>query len=119
MVNKIWYLSTCNTCMRIIDELSLEEKGFEFQDVKDRIISAEELDQIRDSVGCSYEDLFNKRSIKYSKTDLKGSFKDDVEFREAILEEYTFMKRPIIQIGEKYFVGNAKKVIEAAREELN
>ena len=38
--------------------------------------------------------------------------------REAILKEYTFLKRPIIQIGEKFFVGNSKKVVEEAKNEL-
>ena len=117
-MNKVWYLSTCNTCQRIIEELSLKEKGFTMQDVKDEIISEKDLDQIKNTLNCSYEDLFNKRSIKYSKTNLKGSFKEDIEYKKAILNEYTFMKRPIIQIGNKYFVGNAKKTIDEAKSNL-
>ena len=33
-MKKIFYLSSCDTCKRIINELELKEKGFVFQDIK-------------------------------------------------------------------------------------
>jgi len=38
---------------------------------------------------------------------------------EYMLEEYTFLKRPFIINGERVFIGNAKKVVEAAVESFN
>jgi len=35
-----------------------------------------------------------------------------------ILEEYSFLKRPVIFIDDEIFVGNAKKVDAAAKEKL-
>ena len=40
------------------------------------------------------------------------------DYRKLILEEYTFLKRPVIIIGEEIFIGNAKKVVEAVVERL-
>ncbi len=113
-MNKIWYLSTCDTCKRIINELDLKNKNFEFIDIKNNPISKQDLELIHNTNGLSYEELFNKRAQKY-----KGlQFTTDEQFKQAILREYTFLKRPIIQIGNQLFVGNGKKVIEETKEIL-
>ncbi len=117
-MRKIHHLSSCDTCQRIIAELGLKEKGFFFQDVKQENISAEELDAAKERVG-SYEELFNKRAQKFRSMGLNEVKLTEADFRKFILEEYTFLKRPLIWIGEEVFAGNAKKTIEAARAELN
>jgi arsenate reductase len=38
----------------------------------------------------------------------------EADYRKYILEEYTFLKRPVIWIGEEIFVGNTKKTVESA-----
>lgn len=114
-MNKIWYLSTCDTCTRIIKELKLKEKNFKFIDIKKENISEDDLNIISERTGLKFEDLFNKRAQKYTKTDLKSKIISDDDFRKAILKEYTFLKRPIIQIGDEYFVGNSKKVTSDAK----
>ncbi|HAT68946.1 MAG TPA: hypothetical protein DCS22_00475, partial [Flavobacteriaceae bacterium] len=40
------------------------------------------------------------------------------DFRDLILEHYTFLKRPVIINNDQIFIGNSKKVIEAAKESL-
>jgi len=117
-MNKIWYLSTCDTCKRIIKELNLKEKNFSFVNIKDNPISIEDLELIKSSLNISYEELFNKRAQKYTKTDLKSNLQTEEQFKSAILKEYTFLKRPIIQIGNDFFVGNSKKVIADAKNYL-
>jgi arsenate reductase len=42
----------------------------------------------------------------------------ETDYKNYILEEYTFLKRPVIFIGSKIFVGNTKAVIESAKAEL-
>ena len=116
--NKIWYLSTCSTCKKIINELNIKEKEFEFYDLKENPIKKEELEEIQKKSHLSYEELFNKRAQKYTKTNLKEKLKSDNDFKEAILKEYTFLKRPIIKINNKYFIGNNKKVVEEAKKEV-
>ncbi|GAB5539040.1 MAG: hypothetical protein Salg2KO_11430 [Salibacteraceae bacterium] len=114
-VKKIYHLSTCSTCQRILKETGID--GFEVIDVKERIIDAKDLDHAKSIVG-SYEGLFNKRAIKYRQQGLNKRSLSDSDFRGLILEEYTFMKRPLYFIGEKVFAGNAKKTVEAIKQEL-
>lgn len=117
-MRKVYHLSTCDTCQRIIDELKLKERGFEFQDIKAENISAQQLDAVKDKVG-SYEALFSKRAIKFRSMGLKEMSLSEQDLRRYILEEYTFLKRPVICIGNEVFVGNAKKTVEAAKAALH
>ena len=116
-MKRIYHLSTCNTCQRIIKELGLEKAGFELQDIKEKNISAKELDAIKEKVG-SYEALFSKRAMKYRSMGLNDMDLSEKDLRKYMLEEYTFLKRPFILIGDEVFIGNSKKTIESARLEL-
>ena len=117
-MRKIHHLSTCDTCQRIIKELDLNENGFEFQDIKAENISAEELDLAKEKIG-SYEALFSKRAQKFRKMGLNEMKLSEADYRKYILEEYTFLKRPFIWVGDDVFVGNAKKTVEAAKAALD
>ncbi len=110
-------MSTCNTCQRIINDLDLHHQGFEFQNIKEKHISAKELDLMARQTG-SYESLFNRRAMQYRSMKLNEQDLTEKDYRKHILEEYTFLKRPVIQIDNEYFVGNAKKTMAAAEEKL-
>lgn len=64
----------------------------------------------------SYEALFSRVALKYKTLDPKPS--KESEYKKLILEEYTFLKRPVIINGKQIFVGNSKKVVEAAGASL-
>lgn len=113
MTQKVYHLATCSTCKRIIKELNLTD-DFELQNVKENPISLEELEKLHSFSG-SYEVLFNRRSTLYRERNLKEVSLTEEDYKNLILEHYTFLKRPIIQVGETYFIGNAKKTIEAAK----
>lgn len=115
-MKKIYHLSSCTTCQRIIGELNGLE-GFEFQDIKEQNISGEVLDRLRDQEG-SYEALFSKRAMKYRGMGLHEQELTEADYRRLILEEYTFLKRPVIIIDDEAFVGNTKKTVEAAKAKL-
>lgn len=114
-MNKIYYLATCDTCKRIINELGLKGKKFEFQDIKTEKITAAQLKEMKDAVG-SYEALFSRVALKYKTLDPKPS--TEKEYKDLILEEYTFLKRPVIFTKGKVFVGNAKATIAAVKSVL-
>ena len=116
-MNKIYYLSTCDTCKRIISELELKEKGFIFQDIKSEKITAAQLEEMKKHTG-SYEALFSKIARKYKELHLATRELSEADYKNYILQEYTFLKRPVIFIGNKLFVGNSKSVITAAKTEL-
>ncbi|MEM8524276.1 MAG: ArsC/Spx/MgsR family protein [Bacteroidota bacterium] len=113
---KIYFLDTCNTCQRIIKEIDHEDQ-FEYQNIKTDPISAEDLDTFYEKVG-SYESLFNRRAMKYRQRGLNKETLSEADYRRLILEEYTFLKRPVIVIHDDIFVGNAKKTVAAAKEKL-
>jgi arsenate reductase len=114
-MKKIYYLSTCDTCARIIDELKLKEKKFVFQDIKTEKITKEQLEEMKEKTG-SYESLFSRVALKYKTLNPKPA--TEAEYKKLILEEYTFLKRPVILYKDKIFVGNTKKNIEAAKEAI-
>ena len=107
------YLSTCNTCRRILEELGGADR-FTLQDVKTEPITPEQLDQLHQQTG-SYEALFNRRSRQYRTRGLHEQDLTEADYRRLILEEYTFIKRPIVFIDEHAYIGNSKKVVAAAK----
>ncbi len=111
-MNKIYYLASCSTCARIMDELKLKQKKFILQDIKSESISKEQLDDMKKLAG-SYEALFSRVALKYKTLDPKPA--TEAEYKKLILEEYTFLKRPVIISKGKIFVGNSKKNVEEAR----
>lgn len=87
--------------------------SFELQEIKKNPVTAEQLQEMYAKVG-SYEKLFNKRSQLYKSRELKDKNLQEADYRDLILEHYTFLSRPVIFIGEAIFVGNSAKVIEQA-----
>lgn len=116
-MKKIYYLSTCDTCKRIINDLNLKELGFDMKDIKAKHITESELDTLKQKTG-SYEALFSKIARKYKELNLSAKNLTENDYKHYILSDYTFLKRPVIQIDENVFVGNAKHTVEAAKKML-
>ena len=115
-MKKIYYLSTCSTCKKIIQELNLSN-DFEFQDIKTTKITDVQLQEMAKLSG-SYESLFSRRAIKYKTMGLKDKELTENDIKKLILEEYTFLKRPVIVINDTIFVGNSAKTVAAAKQLL-
>lgn len=109
---KIYHLSTCSTCQRILKEIPGLDR-FELQDIKTEPITAKQLDEMKNMAG-SYEAFFSRRAMKFRSMGLHEKDLTETDYRDLILSEYTFLKRPVIVIGDQVFVGNAKAVVEAA-----
>ncbi|WP_031426527.1 arsenate reductase family protein [Flavimarina sp. Hel_I_48] len=116
-MKKIYYLSTCDTCNRIIKEIELPS-AFIKQDIKTDPITGEQLEELYNLAG-SYEALFSKRARLYRELDLKNQNLDDDAMGNYILEHYTFLKRPVIVNNGDIFIGNAKKTVAAAKEAIH
>ncbi len=116
MKNKIYHLSTCSTCQRIIKTLN-HGKGFVLQDIKSEPITAGQLEEMRAKAG-SYEVLFSRRAMKYRAMGLHEKELSESDYRDLILQEYTFLSRPVIFIDGEIFIGNSKKTVEAASRAL-
>ena len=116
-MKSVFHLSTCSTCKRILTLLQSEQKGFELQDIKTEPITDEQLSSLANLAG-SYEALFSRRAMKFRAMGLHEKELGEADYRDLILSEYTFLKRPVIVDGNNIFIGNAKKTIEAAQAHL-
>ncbi len=112
-MKKIYYLSTCDTCKRILKELE-PLQGVELQDIKKNPISEKELDFLKEKMG-SYEKLFNKRSQLYKERNLKDQNLTEENYKTLILEHYTFLIRPVIVVDNQVFAGNSPKITAEAK----
>ncbi len=112
----VFYLGTCSTCTKIIKELNLS-KDFVMRDIKKDPMTAEEVDLMAKMAG-SYEAIFSRKAMKYRSMGLNEKNLSEQDYRKYILEEYTFLKRPVVILGDQIFVGNAKKNIEALAKAL-
>ena len=116
-MKKIYCLSTCSTCDRILGEIQAEKKGFVLQDIKTEKITPAQLDEMKGAAG-SYEALFSRRALKYKEMGLKDKTLTERDYRRLILEEYTFLKRPVAWVGKRLFVGSEKKTVEELKNTL-
>lgn len=114
-MKKVYFLQTCDTCRRILKEVSTD--GFERQEIKANNITVAQLEEMYALSG-NYEALFNKRAKLYKAMDLKSQDLSEADYRQYLLDEYTFLKRPVFIVDEEIFIGNSKKVIESLKEAL-
>ena len=116
-MKKLYHLSTCNTCQRIISELGDKLDGFTLQDIKTEAITESQIEEMQARSG-SYESLFSRRAMKYKSMGLAEMKLGEDDYKRLITEEYTFLKRPVFIIDDDIFIGNSKKVVEAVAERL-
>ena len=114
-MKKVYFLQTCDTCRRILKEVNLD--GFERQEIKANPVTVSQLEEMY-SFSNSYEALFNKRAKKYKSMGLKSELITEKEYRQFILDEYTFLKRPVFIAGNDIFIGNSKKEIDRLKENI-
>ncbi|AWH73628.1 hypothetical protein DCS32_05505 [Dokdonia sp. Dokd-P16] len=113
-MKKIYHLSTCNTCQRIISEINPSDDVI-MQDIKSEPMTLSQVEEMKEMEG-SYEALFSKRAQLYRKRGLNEQTLSEDDYKNLILEHYTFLKRPVMIVNDAIFVGNSKKVVAAAVE---
>ncbi|MEM8522133.1 arsenate reductase [Flavobacterium sp. PL12] len=107
IMDKIYYLASCDTCRKIIKSLP-KDHDFKFHDIKQDPITVEELEQMRELSG-SYESLFSKKAQLYKSMDLKNKALTEEDYKKYILEHYTFLSRPVFIINNKIYIGNTQQ----------
>ena len=110
-------MENCTTSQAIIKETGIGKKNFVMQDIKFEKITPAQLDEMKQMAG-SYEALFSRRALKYKELGLKDKSLTEKDYRQYILEEYTFLKRPVVIIDNKIFVGSEKKNVEALKKAM-
>jgi len=116
-MKKIYHLGSCSTCQRILKELeSLDD--VQLQEIKTESITPAQLEEMASLAG-GYEPLFSKRAMLYRQKGLHEKQLSENDYKALILEHYTFLKRPVVLINQHIFIGNSKKVVQAAKEALH
>ena len=105
----IYFLKTCDTCLKILKQL--DTAAFILQDIKTNPITAAQLEEMYKR-SKSYEALFSRRAKKFSQMDLKNQQLTEIDYKQLILADYTFLKRPVVINGDKIFIGNSKKTVD-------
>ncbi len=112
-MKKIYHLANCTTCQRILKEIKPGPE-FKLQDIKSESITASQLDQMAKLAG-SYEALFSRVALKYRSMGLNEMELKEKDYRKYILEEYTFLKRPVMVSDNQIFIGNSPKNVAAMK----
>jgi|SRR6056297_430468 len=116
-MKKIYHLGSCSTCKRILKELEPLD-DVELQEIKAEAITPEQLEQMAALSG-SYESLFSRRAMLFRQRGLHEKELSESDYKDLILEHYTFLKRPVTLLDDQIFVGNSKKTVEATKEALH
>jgi arsenate reductase len=106
---KLFGLPHCSTCQKAV--AYLEEIGVEienFHDVKENQLSKREVQKLVKFVGGA-ENLFSKRAMKYRSMGLNEMELSDTQLVDYMVEEYTFIRRPVLVYGKKALAGFSKK----------
>lgn len=111
-MKKVFYLNTCDTCRKILAQFDLSE--WEKREIRKEPITEEELSEMYERTQ-SYEALFSKKSTQIKLRGLDVKSLTEEEFKELILDHYTFLKRPVFITDKEIFVGNDKKNVEALK----
>ena len=116
-MKKVYYLSTCDTCKRVMDEIEIPS-SYAKQDIKSEAITEEELEKLKKLAG-SYESLFSRRAKLFQARNLKNKNLSETDYKKLLLEHYTFLKRPVIVHDDAIFIGSSPKTIAAAKKSIH
>ncbi len=95
----------------------LDLEKIEQIEIKSKGISEEQLQEMKNLSG-SFESLFSRTAMKYRALGLNEKQLTEEDYKKLILEEYTFLKRPVFVLENEIFVGNSKKNIEQVHAKL-
>lgn len=98
-----------------MSELPME--SFEKQDIKTEAITESQLEEMKNLAG-SYEPLFSRVAMKYRSMGLNEMTLQEDDYKKYILQEYTFLKRPVFIISDQIYIGNSKKNVSAVKTAL-
>jgi arsenate reductase len=116
-MRNFYYLSSCDSCKRIMGTLSLDTSINKI-DIKKNPLNISQLEELH-TISGSYEVLFSRRAQLYKQRDLKNKILSEETIKELLLEHYTFLKRPIIIFDKTLFIGNSAEVVAKVKAFLD
>lgn len=100
--------------MRILKEIGIENYTFTLQNIKTEPITEDQLAEMYALAG-SYEALFSKKATLYKTLNLKSKVLNEIDYKNYILQDYTFLSRPVFIIDQAIFIGNSPQNVAAVK----
>ena len=110
-MNQFIYLSTCDTCKRILKDVNLP-KDITLRDIKKNPLKPNELKSFKNITG-TFRSLLNNRAQKLRNIDTETLSEEKIF--SLLSEHYTYLKRPILHFNGQLLIGSSKKNIEAIK----
>ncbi|MER3427383.1 MAG: hypothetical protein C4334_04660 [Pyrinomonas sp.] len=110
---EFYWLPHCTTCQRAAQYL--EERGIAIEnrrDLKAQPLDRAEVERLAQLVG-GPQQLFSKRARRYRAMGLDKRELSDEEMLRLMTEEYTFIKRPVLVVGDRAVAGFTPKAYDA------
>jgi arsenate reductase len=106
----LYWLPHCSTCQKALAWLEAQNiEVLAYHDVKLTSVSQETLNTLIEGIG-SVDALFSKRAMKYRAWGLHERVLTDQDKHRYMLEEYTFIKRPVLLLDNgKVLAGFSEK----------
>jgi len=98
-------------------EIGIEKSAIELREIKSSPITEKEIDEMIKLAG-SAEALFSRVALKYRALGLNEKKLTEQDYRKYILEEYTFLKRPVLVLDKNIYISNSKKNVEEMKKAL-
>lgn len=97
---------------------ALSNVTFEERNLEESMLSPEEILAIAEDVKVSVHDLTRPHAPAYKERREELRAMDDKALAEAMSQEPTLIKRPIVQIGEHYVVGLDQAALDQRLQEI-
>jgi arsenate reductase len=113
METSFYWLPECTTCQKAKRRLDYHRVApTNFRAIKREPLDRSEIERLAALIGGA-ENLFSRRSVKYRELGLKDKTLSDGEMLDLMANEYTFLKRPILVIGDRAVAGFFEKEYDA------
>lgn len=90
---------------------ALDLSDWELCEIKSQPITKEDLDEMYAKTK-SYEALFSRKSTQIKARGIDVKTLKEKDFKNLILDHYSFLKRPVFITDDAIFVGNEKDNLE-------
>lgn len=96
-----------------MQQLNLSD--WKLREIKSEAITEAELGEMYRLAG-SYEALFSKKSMQIKARGIDVKTLTEQDFRNLILDHYSFLKRPVFLTEQEIFIGSDRKNLEALND---
>ncbi|MBS1796244.1 MAG: Spx/MgsR family RNA polymerase-binding regulatory protein [Acidobacteria bacterium] len=104
-----YWLPNCSTCRKAKSYIERHGiRNFPLRDIKDEPLTREEIVELTKMLGGA-EGLFSRRAVRYRELKLNERELSDAEMLDLMVEDYTFLKRPVLVIDGRAIAGYFEK----------